>query len=90
MAKKKGYPLRYDFGIYNNDNQLILVELDGQQHFYPIDYFGGDEQYQKQLRNDELKNIYAKDNGYILIRIPYIKFSSITPDLIVQLIEGGE
>lgn len=90
LLSDKGYPLRYDFGIYNNDNQLILVELDGQQHFYPIDYFGGDEQYQKQLRNDELKNIYAKDNGYTLIRIPYTKFSSITPDLIVQLIEGGE
>lgn len=90
LLSDKGFPLRYDFGVYTHNGQLVLFELDGEQHYTVIDYFGGEDGYEQRKRNDELKNLYAKDHGYSLIRIPFTKFSSITPELIITLIEGGE
>lgn len=89
LLSDKGFPLRYDFGVYYND-QIILFELDGEQHFKRIDYFGGEEGYQQRQYFDELKNQYAQDHGYSLVRIPYTEFSSITPELIKKIVEGGE
>lgn len=89
LLSDKGFPLRYDFCIYYK-NQTILVELDGEQHFSAINHFGGEEGYKTRLRNDELKNNYAQEHEYSLIRIPYTEFSSISPELIKKLVEGGE
>lgn len=62
------YPLRYDFHIKNKN---ILIEYQGIQHYNPIDYFGGKDQYKVQLYHDKLKRDYAKEHNYILIEIPY-------------------
>ena len=40
----KSAPLRFDFAIFNNDNQLFcLIEFQGEQHYKPKDLFGGEE-----------------------------------------------
>ncbi len=64
----------YDFYLpdYN-----ILIEYQGQQHFSPVNIFGGEEKFQKQLLHDEKKKEYAKKNNYILIIIPYTDFNII-------------
>lgn len=49
----------------------ILIEYDGEQHYQPKDYFGGIHGYEKRVSRDGEKNLYAYNNGYILIRIPY-------------------
>lgn len=90
LLSDKGFPLRYDFGVYNTKKQLVLFELDGKQHYTVIDYFGGQAGYEQRKRNDEIKNLYAKKHKYPLIRIPFTEFDSITPELIITLVEGGE
>ena len=73
---KAKYKLRYDFGIYENDKLLFLIEYDGQQHYSP-QRFGGISQEQaeknfiKQQHHDKLKNDYAKENNIPLLRIRY-------------------
>ena len=62
--------LRFDFAIIDGDH-LQLIEYDGEQHYKPIDYFGGQETFNKQRQRDKVKNDYCKDKGISLLRIPY-------------------
>ncbi len=66
-------PLSYDFGIYDEKEEhlLCLIECQGQQHYKPVDLFGGEEQFEIQQFHDELKREYASNIGAPLIEIPY-------------------
>lgn len=71
--------LRPDFIL---PNHKIWIEFDGQQHFEPIDFAGkGKEWAEKNFeyikRNDKIKNKYAKENGWRLIRISYLDLYNI-------------
>lgn len=38
--------MAFDFAIMDDNNNLIkLIEFDGEQHFYPVDIFGGEETF---------------------------------------------
>lgn len=64
--------LRYDFGIYDEDGKLqCLIECQGEQHYEPVEEFGGDLQFLLQQKNDDLKRKYAKEKGILLYEIPY-------------------
>lgn len=58
------------FDFYLPDHN-ICIEYDGIQHFEPIDYFGGQESFERQQQNDRIKDQYCSSNGIKLIRIPY-------------------
>lgn len=60
--------LSYDFYLPESD---ILIEYQGKQHYEPIAFFGGEENFKKQRINDELKRTYAKEKGLYLVEIPY-------------------
>jgi len=62
------YPLVFDFYI---PNMKTTIEYDGEQHFQPIDYFGGQEAFEDTKRRDWIKNKYCIDNNIYMIRIPY-------------------
>ena len=68
---KKGVPLRYDFGIYQNGKLVILIEFDGEQHFKAINFFGGEEGLQENQKRDKIKNEFCLKNSITLYRIPY-------------------
>lgn len=85
--KKK---LSFDFII----NRGILVEYDGESHFYPIDFAGrglewATEKFIGGKRRDCIKNQYCIDNSIPLIRIPYWEFNSIESILENTLIHFG-
>lgn len=70
--------LRYDFIILDNNNSpKYLIEYDGEQHFFSVDYFGGEERFKKQQYYDNLKNEYSKQHNLPLIRIPYTQFKNL-------------
>lgn len=62
--------LSYDFKVLYND-QIFLIECQGEQHFHPVKFFGGKERFERQKRYDKLKKDYAEINDYILIEIDY-------------------
>ena len=80
--KDKSY-LSYDFYI---PDQNILIEYQGLQHYKPVEYFGGENQFKVQQQHDKLKSEYAKTNNYNLIAVPYTEdtFSKIKKYLIKQ------
>ena len=60
------------FDFYISDYNLC-IEYDGEQHYRPVDFFGGDERFQQCQYHDTIKTKYCKDNNIHLLRIPYFK-----------------
>lgn len=78
-------PLRYDFGIYNNEGILVrLIEFDGIQHYEEQTFFT--HNLTETKKNDKIKNEYCKNNNIPLVRIPYWERDKITLDMLM----GGE
>jgi predicted Zn-ribbon and HTH transcriptional regulator len=74
-------PLPFDFGIFPNNN-LLLVEFQGQQHYEPVDFAGrGKEWAENQLKliqhNDQIKQIYCSTHNIPLLIIPYWDIDNI-------------
>lgn len=63
-----GRELRFDFKIIDKP---ILIEFQGLQHYQPVNYFGGEEQFKIQKIHDTLKRNYCKAHNLRLIEIPY-------------------
>jgi very-short-patch-repair endonuclease len=74
--------LFFDFYL---PNQNILIEYDGEQHFYPINHFGGLNRLKKQIINDKIKNNFAESNNYSLLRIKFDQINEI--DKILEIYE---
>lgn len=53
------------------EKYCIGIEYDGQQHYMPIDYFGGEDAFREQVESDALKNQKCKENGFTLFRLKY-------------------
>lgn len=71
--------LRFDFYIpqYN-----MVIEYDGEQHYEPVDFANKGTEWATELliRNqnrDAVKNKFCKDNGILLLRIPYWEYENI-------------
>lgn len=72
----RGGTLRFDFGIYDNRNNLLgLIEYDGEQHFkdYNDNYYITEYELVNNVNivkeNDKIKNQYCIDNNIQLVRL---------------------
>ena len=65
---KTTYLLPFDFVIRNNSN-TIIIEIDGEQHYTSVEYFGGEKGFESTQHRDNIKNEFCKNNGYKLYRI---------------------
>jgi len=63
--KKK---LSFDFFL---PDYKICIEYDGEQHFRPVNYFGGLESFERQIIRDKIKNEFCNENQIKLIRFNY-------------------
>jgi hypothetical protein len=70
--------LRWDFYLPDYD---LFIEFDGEQHFYAVEFFGGEKGLVDTQRRDAIKNQFIADNNLNLMRIPYWKLPEI-PDLL--------
>lgn len=78
----EGNKLRFDFYLPEKN---ICIEYDGEQHFRPIEYFGGMDRFNKQKLNDNIKDNYCLDNNIKLIRIPFNKYNDIEYILLSEI-----
>lgn len=74
-------PLRYDFGIYERDTLVRLIEFDGIQHYEEQQYFS--HNLTDNQKNDKIKNEYARSKNIPLVRIPYWERDKITLEMIM-------
>ena len=48
---------RFDFYLPNINT---CIEYDGEQHFLPVEYFGGEDAFNRQVTYDNIKNEWCK------------------------------
>lgn len=92
LLSEKGNKLRFDFCIYlnghKNSDRLLLIELDGPQHFFPVEVFGGEESFNKLKLHDSLKDSFVNSSENIfLVRIPYTDFKLIDDNFVKDIVE---
>ena len=82
--------LRPDFIL---PNERVWIEYDGRQHDKHIKSWQTKEEFEIQQKNDEIKNKYAKKNGWNLIRVKEKDFDNIETileNLLLKLINKEE
>lgn len=57
--------------LLSKNSQIMFIEFNGEQHYRPVDKFGGEETFEKQLVRDQEVKEYCKENNYPLLIIPY-------------------
>ena len=66
----KKSPLRFDFAIFNEDNQIqYLIEFQGRQHFLEIKYFNQNDTLEQRQKYDLMKEEYCKNHNLSLLKI---------------------
>lgn len=81
----KGWPLRFDFAVFDDDGDLdFLIEYQGIQHYQPKSKFGGWAGLRKQQYYDMKKRQYCKKHGYKLVIIPYVDEQKIDYQYIMR------
>lgn len=83
--KNKDHPARFDFALYNDNNEIIrFIEYDGIQHYLTTwGVWAGHVTLEEQQRRDKIKNEYAISHNIPLVRIPYWERDNITLDLLL-------
>ena len=70
LLSEKHHNLRFDFAIFDKNNQLKgLIECQGEQHFAPVNYFGGQEAFEYLVRHDQIKKEYCELHNIPLLCI---------------------
>lgn len=78
-----GGQLSYDVFISEIN---VAIEYQGLQHFQPVDFFGGEESFLKQVERDREKRELSEKNGIKLVYITYDDV--ITKELIKERVEA--
>ncbi len=63
----------------------IAIEYQGKQHFEPVDYFGGQEAFERVQQRDKEKRMLSEAQGISLVYINY--WEDVTPELVRSKIE---
>ena len=85
LTAPNGTPLRFDFAIFDDeDNLLFLIEYQGKQHYQASSKFGGAKALYRQQFNDNLKRRYCGLHNIILIEIPYTDEHLLSYDYIMN------
>lgn len=61
--------LSYDFDVYLKDGARVLIECQGEQHYRPVDIFGGETYFAIQQEHDRMKREYARKRHIRLIEL---------------------
>lgn len=65
----------------------IAIEVQGEQHYKPVNMFGGYESFEKTIKRDKLKKSICEENG---VKLYYIKYDDdIVSETLKILKENG-
>ena len=78
LRSSNGGQMSYDIFISKLN---IAIEYQGQQHFEPVDFFGGEMAFEELKKRDAEKAVLSAQNGVKLVYINY--WEEISPQLII-------
>lgn len=59
--------LAFDFAVFKNDVLIALIEYQGQQHYQPLERWGGDSAYQDIITRDKIKIEWSEKHNIPLL-----------------------
>ena len=85
LKSENGRPLRFDFVVFDDDNNIdFIIEYQGRQHYEASSKFGGKRGLYQQQHNDNKKRRFCALHGFTLIEIPYTEENLISYDYIMK------
>lgn len=78
--------LPFDFFV---PKHRLLIEFDGSQHFEATNHWGGEEKLAETKLHDAIKNRFAEQHLYHLVRIPYWDFDD-TEEIVLNAVASTE
>lgn len=69
-------------------SENTAIEYQGKQHFEPVEFFGGEESFKKQVERDNTKKLISEQYGVNLVYINYDE--DITEELIKERVNNGK
>ena len=61
-------PLKFDISLKEYG---VYIEYDGEQHFRPVENWGGEDEFISVKQRDSIKNEFCSKNNIKLYRISY-------------------
>lgn len=80
ITNENGELMVFDFAIFKNGKVVKFIEFNGQQHYQPIEFFGGEETFELQKARDARKTEYCSAHAINLQWVPYYDYDSINSD----------
>lgn len=72
LVASSGRQLAFDFMVLDDDGNIdFAIEVNGEQHYKPVDAFGGKSKFKRQQYNDKQKRLYCVNNKIPLVEIPH-------------------
>lgn len=81
---KSSYGGQMSYDIYISELK-IAIEYQGEQHFKPVEYFGGEESFKKVQIRDKEKRKLSKEKGVKLVYINY--WEDVTESMVKEKID---
>lgn len=81
---KSSYGGQMSYDIYISELK-IAIEYQGEQHFKPVEYFGGEESFKKVQIRDKEKRKLSKEKGVKLVYINY--WDDVTESMVKEKID---
>lgn len=72
------------FADFYLPNQNIVIEYNGEQHYHPVEYFGGEQGFIKLKDRDRWKKQFYYNHNLKLIVIPYTDYENISVEYLIQ------
>ena len=89
LNSPNGRPLRFDFVVFDDDNNIdFIIEYQGKQHYEASPKFGGKRGLYQQQFNDNKKRRFCALHNFKLIEIPYTDEYDISYDYIIKRAYG--
>jgi ferredoxin-like protein FixX/very-short-patch-repair endonuclease len=73
--------LRFDFYI---PSLKLCIEVNGAQHYKPVDFYGGEEEFEKMKERDTMKVEYCSNND---LSLEIIRFDSDIESRAIEILE---
>jgi len=99
LLKKNNENFEYHKEIKTNNRKFIVdfylvtkntvIEYNGKQHYHPVEYFGGQTRFEKQVERDNSLRKYCNDVGINLVEIPYSYSWDRIQSVINNVLKGG-
>lgn len=85
LVASSGRPLAFDFMVMDGDGNIdFAIEVNGEQHYQPVEAFGGKRKFKHQSYNDNEKRRYCNIHNIPLVEIPYWELELVNLEYILE------